>query len=74
MVRFLSMVTLTLVAKEGRNFATADDLWAPFDWSTAGSRLYSFCSNASGALSEQAVAALSKSKLMIHGMEVISKY
>ena len=52
------------------NFVEANNLWAPFSWDTAGSRLYSFCSNASGALSEQAVAALSKSKLMIHGMEV----
>jgi hypothetical protein len=42
----------------------------PFEWSTAGARLYSFCSNASGALSPTAVRALSRSKLMIHGMEV----
>ena len=42
----------------------------PFEWRTAGSRLYSFCSNASGSLSPEAVTALSRSKLMIHGLEV----
>jgi hypothetical protein len=47
-----------------------DPLWTPFEWTTMRNRLYSFCSNQSGALSTKAVAALSKSKLMIHGMEV----
>eukprot|EP01052_Picozoa_sp_SAG31_P045679 SAG31_NODE_8439_length_1452_cov_1.906874_1_plen_330_part_01 len=44
--------------------------WAPFAWTTVAHRLYSFCSNASGALSDEAVTALSRSQLMIHGMEV----
>jgi hypothetical protein len=44
--------------------------WAPFEWTTVGHRLYSFCSNQSGALSPTAVAALAKSQVMIHGMEV----
>ena len=50
--------------------AAAAGLPFPFTWDTAGSRLYSFCSNTSGALSPTAVAALSRSKAMIHGMEV----
>lgn len=40
------------------------------EWKTAGSRLYSFCSNASGPLNPLAVANLARSKVMIHGMEV----
>lgn len=50
--------------------ATAVDQALPFDWSTAGTKLYSFCSNSSGALSPEAVKALSRSRVMIHGMEV----
>eukprot|EP00040_Diaphanoeca_grandis_P001535 m.276018 g.276018 ORF g.276018 m.276018 type:complete len:417 (-) comp122007_c0_seq1:25-1275(-) len=42
----------------------------PFSWDTLGHRLYSFCSNQTGALSPMAVHALSKSEMMIHGMEV----
>ena len=41
----------------------------PFKWDTVQDKLYSFCSNASGALAPDAVAALSKSKMMLHGME-----
>eukprot|EP01052_Picozoa_sp_SAG31_P033651 SAG31_NODE_3830_length_3842_cov_2.970345_4_plen_162_part_00 len=38
-------------------------------WDTVQDKLYSFCSNASGALAPDALAALGKSKMMIHGME-----
>ncbi len=41
----------------------------PFAWDTVQDKLYSFCSNASGALAPDALAALGKSKMMIHGME-----
>ena len=41
----------------------------PFKWDLVSDKLYSFCSNASGALAPDALAALSKSKIMIHGME-----
>ena len=54
------------------NYACAGgSVWAtnPFGWDTVQDKLYSFCSNASGALAPDALEALSKSKMMIHGME-----
>ena len=47
--------------------------WAqnPFkSWDTVQDRLYTFCSNSSGALSDEAVAKIAKGKIMIHGLEV----
>ena len=44
--------------------ARADPVF-PFTWDTAGSRLYSFCSNASGPLSPATVSALARSKIMV---------
>jgi len=41
----------------------------PFRWDTVQDKLYSFCSNASGALAPDALQSLAKSKMMIHGME-----
>jgi hypothetical protein len=41
----------------------------PFKWDTVADKLYSFCSNASGALAPDALVALAQSKMMIHGME-----
>ena len=62
----LAAATLVVTSSAGE---AADPVF-PFSWDTLGGRLYSFCSNQSGALSQSAVAALSKSTLMIHGMEV----
>jgi hypothetical protein len=51
--------------------AESTSVWAqkPFTWDTLETKLYSFCSNATGPLSDEALSALSKSKIMIHGME-----
>lgn len=43
--------------------------WAPLEWTTVGHRLYSFCSE-QDALPPAAAAALAKTSIMIHGMEV----
>ena len=56
--------TVSVAAAGGSVFAQN-----PFAWDTVQDKLYSFCSNASGALAPDALAALGKSKMMIHGME-----
>ena len=67
----LLLLSTTSSVGEGAAAAAAEP-WAPLSWATAGSRLYSFCSNSSGALSPAAVSALGRSAFMIHGMEVRS--
>ena len=67
----LLLLSTTSSVGEGAAAAAAEP-WAPLSWATAGSRLYSFCSNSSGALSPAAVSALGRSAFMIHGMEVCS--
>jgi hypothetical protein len=67
-------LALALVVLAGAG-TTADgaSVWAqnPFkSWDSVQDRLYTFCSNSSGALSEEAVAKIAKGKIMIHGMEV----
>ena len=64
----LLLLSTTSSVGEGAAAAAAEP-WAPLSWATAGSRLYSFCSNSSGALSPAAVSALGRSAFMIHGME-----
>lgn len=51
--------------------ATAASVWqSPFKWDTVQDKLYSFCyGDDGGPLSPAALAALGKSKMMIHGME-----
>jgi len=61
----LLLAALVSVASAGGSVWPA----APFGWETVEDKLYSFCSNASGALAPDALAALGKSKMMIHGME-----
>jgi hypothetical protein len=60
----LAFSTIGVAAAGGSVFAQN-----PFAWDTVQDKLYSFCSNASGALAPDALAALGKSKMMIHGME-----
>ena len=40
----------------------------PFNWSTIASASYTFCYNASGPLSEAALNAIARTRLMVHGM------
>lgn len=51
--------------------AAGGSVWEhnPFKWDTVQDKLYSFCSNASGPLAPDALGALAKSQMMIHGME-----
>ena len=64
------MVPLLLLAV--LSVAEAGSVWEanPFRWDTVQDKLYSFCyGDDGGPLSPAALAALGKSKMMIHGME-----
>jgi hypothetical protein len=51
--------------------ASAPSVWSanPFEWHTVQDKLYTFCSNHTGALSTDALAKIGRGKMMIHGME-----
>lgn len=59
------LLALALAALTGR-LGRADT--SPFSWDTVQDMSYSFCYNASGPYNPDALAALAKTKLFIHGM------
>lgn len=62
----VALLLLIAVPSEGASVFSAN----PFTWDTVQGKLYSFCYAASGeALDATELAALSKGKMMIHGME-----
>jgi hypothetical protein len=65
------MLFVAALAMPARPAVAGGSVWAqnPFTWDTVQGKMYSFCSNASGSLAPDALAALGKSKMMIHGME-----
>jgi hypothetical protein len=64
-------IRLLVVLALAASCSAGGSVWEqrPFGWGTVQDKLYSFCSNASGALAPDALSALACSKMMIHGME-----